>query len=664
MAKKVKFPLKMADDARVSSLEELREHFDLESVLGYYASGRLMEWLEDRYYDEEAERIGTLDSSAPGFQKELCKALGVEYAADEADDLDMEEIAARNERRERLKTITADETILAAADRVAFTQEDLANLLDNDVKEIYLCTGPFKIPGRVENVIYIGVDHPKADPPKEFASKGIVFKNVDVAIDDIIRQAKEAPDEEDATLWLMAAELGNAEAQYMVGCRYWYGDSNVEQSDEEAVRWFRKAVEQGYAPAQDALGDCYSNGDGVKQSFEEAVKWYRKAAEQGYDWAQNNLANCYYNGKGVEQDYEKAVKWYRKAAVQSNAEAQKSMGFFFYYGIAVERDYAEAAKWYRKAAEQGNTEAQEELGECYYRGEGVERDYSEAAKWFLKAWNASAEYSRGFIERTGSMLASCYDEEKNYAEAVKWYRKLAEQGYDSGAEKLGNCYYNGKGVEQDYSEAVKWYLKAWNASSFHIPDFIARVGYVLGNCYYNGNGVEQDYEEAIKWYRKAAEQGNEEAQSNLNRCYEEKYREEAEQGDEEAKYTLGFRYANGDGVEEDPEEAAKWYRKAAEGYGEFAIKAQLELGYYLCGRGNDAEANKWFRKVAASGIEDLATEAQWRIGQSFCNGTITEEEAKKWYRQAMNGVEPFASKARDSLKTMGALKTMNRIFGN
>lgn len=31
----------------------------------------------------------------------------------------------------------------------------------------------------------------------------------------------------------------------------------------------------------------------------------------------------------------------------------------------------------------------------------------------------------------------------------------------------------------------------------------------LGDCYYYGLGVEQNYEEAVKWYRKSAEQGNE-----------------------------------------------------------------------------------------------------------------------------------------------------------
>ena len=38
---KIKFALKMADGAEVRTLDQLREHFDLASVLGYYSSGRL-----------------------------------------------------------------------------------------------------------------------------------------------------------------------------------------------------------------------------------------------------------------------------------------------------------------------------------------------------------------------------------------------------------------------------------------------------------------------------------------------------------------------------------------------------------------------------------------------------------------------------------------------
>ena len=58
----------------------------------------------------------------------------------------------------------------------------------------------------------------------------------------------------------------------------------------------------------------YDTGKGVLKDDKEAVKWYRKAAEQGDAKAQNNLGVKYGNGLGVLKDYKEAVKWYRKAA--------------------------------------------------------------------------------------------------------------------------------------------------------------------------------------------------------------------------------------------------------------------------------------------------------------------------------------------------------------
>ena len=37
-----------------------------------------------------------------------------------------------------------------------------------------------------------------------------------------------------------------------------------------------------YADAQYELGTCYEFGKGVEQSYEQAIRWYRKAAEQGH----------------------------------------------------------------------------------------------------------------------------------------------------------------------------------------------------------------------------------------------------------------------------------------------------------------------------------------------------------------------------------------------
>ena len=113
--------------------------------------------------------------------------------------------------------------------------------------------------------------------------------------------------------------------------------------------------------AQDMLGDCYYHGNGAGKNFSEAVRWYRRAAEQGSQYAQYSLGNCYYHGNGVDKDFAEAVKWYRRAAEQGSQYAQYSLGWCSQYGQGVPIDVRKAIELYRKAAQQGHAPAIEKL---------------------------------------------------------------------------------------------------------------------------------------------------------------------------------------------------------------------------------------------------------------------------------------------------------------
>jgi hypothetical protein len=69
----------------------------------------------------------------------------------------------------------------------------------------------------------------------------------------------------------------------------------------------------------------YSHGYGVKQDYNQAVAWYQKAADQGYADAQTNLGFMYKNGYGVKQDYNQAREWYQKAADQGDVDAKRNL---------------------------------------------------------------------------------------------------------------------------------------------------------------------------------------------------------------------------------------------------------------------------------------------------------------------------------------------------
>ena len=158
----------------------------------------------------------------------------------------------------------------------------------------------------------------------------------------------------------------------------WYGDYRATEAErlvaehEAKENADRKAKEEAYLKGLAAY---------KKNDYPEAVKWYRKSAEQGYAAAQCNLGYCYKKGQGVEQSYVEAVKWYRKSAEQGNAVAQCNLGYSYEKGQGVPQSYFEAVKWYLKSAEQGDAAAQFNLGYCYENGEGVEQSYVEAVKW-------------------------------------------------------------------------------------------------------------------------------------------------------------------------------------------------------------------------------------------------------------------------------------------
>jgi len=70
-------------------------------------------------------------------------------------------------------------------------------------------------------------------------------------------------------------------------------------------------------PSEDGLA-AYQRGD-----YAEALKWFRKAAEQGNALAQFSLGAMNATGKGVRQDFVEAHKWSNLAAAHGNKKAAK-----------------------------------------------------------------------------------------------------------------------------------------------------------------------------------------------------------------------------------------------------------------------------------------------------------------------------------------------------
>jgi len=105
----------------------------------------------------------------------------------------------------------------------------------------------------------------------------------------------------------------------------WFGKTNFA----EALKWFRKAAEQGDRDAQTALGQMYENGDDVTQNYTIAAKWYKKAAEHvpdlnGASQGRTHLGMLYLDGRGVPRDDVQAYMWFRLGNSEPNLSLAKA----------------------------------------------------------------------------------------------------------------------------------------------------------------------------------------------------------------------------------------------------------------------------------------------------------------------------------------------------
>jgi len=64
----------------------------------------------------------------------------------------------------------------------------------------------------------------------------------------------------------------------------------VPQDDAEAVKWYRKAAEQGDASAQSKLGRLYTIGIGVVKNDLLAYQWHLLASAKGMESSQENMS--------------------------------------------------------------------------------------------------------------------------------------------------------------------------------------------------------------------------------------------------------------------------------------------------------------------------------------------------------------------------------------
>lgn len=222
------------------------------------------------------------------------------------------------------------------------------------------------------------------------------------------------------------ADNSDPEAQNTLGNAYTNGLLGLRQDYAEALKWYRRAGDQGFAPAQFNLGLVYELGRGVPVDERQAFKHYLLAAEQGFGAALFNVGNMYATGRGVAQDHYEANLWYRQAAEKGLVEAQYNLGLAYEAGRGVKQDETQAARWYRQAAERGFPLALYNLGLLFEDGRGVAQDYAAAAGLYRAAASqgvavAQNNYGLMLFEGRG-------DQARDPVEALAWISLAVENG--------------------------------------------------------------------------------------------------------------------------------------------------------------------------------------------------------------------------------------------
>jgi localization factor PodJL len=116
-----------------------------------------------------------------------------------------------------------------------------------------------------------------------------------------------------------AAAGGDANAEFDLGCMYWYGHL-VAKDPARASKYFLQAAQQDIKEAQFDLAVIYDDPDSGLHNQKDAAVWYRQAAEHGMREAQYNLGVILYNGSGVKADTAEGYEWIALAANQGLPE--------------------------------------------------------------------------------------------------------------------------------------------------------------------------------------------------------------------------------------------------------------------------------------------------------------------------------------------------------
>ena len=319
-----------------------------------------------------------------------------------------------------------------------------------------------------------------------------------------------------------------------------------------------------------AAEDKHDKGDYVKNmldGLDESSRIYCGAMVDQIRMSQAESASEAAAARRAREEENERIREYNRAI-----EAKREEILARNYKILVENgmdpnasssDQDTFESLYRKAVD-GDAEARYELGmACFYGRDGARKDEKRGYAHFNKSGTVAATYMMGLANYLGKGV------EENNNRAFILFEKAANKGFAKAQYRLGECYHKGYGIGKDFGKALELYEKASKNGSSDaeeaIPKCIAAMESAaeggnakamnqLGILYYNGKHVDEDYEEARKWFEAAAKAGSASGMNNFAEMLRD-----------------------GEGGDEDIGMAVRWFLKASREGNELARKNVKEI---------------------------------------------------------------------------------------
>ena len=303
------------------------------------------------------------------------------------------------------------------------------------------------------------------------------------------------------------AERGDAAAQTILAAMYRTG-RGVTKNQSKALKWYRRAADQGFAKVLYSLGLMYESGQGVTASESEALRWYRRAADAGDAAAQSNIGLLYYEGRGVAENFGEALLWLRRAAEQGYAVAQYNLGLLYVKDRGIPADHVQAHMWWSLAADQGVAQA------ATYRDEMARsispEQITEAQKLALE-WRATHNTAKAESAAKAEMDAEAQANRAAEAKRDAKAEKAAEAEKAAQAESAAKASHEkspaASDAAADFTAGKEAYQRADYEAALnlwrpHAEQGLATAQFGLGVLFAKGQGVAKNASEAVKWYLK------------------------------------------------------------------------------------------------------------------------------------------------------------------